>query len=61
MAEILDTYGVPEFFTSHAAAIEDAGDGMIRIIYGVSRNGHAATGMLQRDAGPLHFATLSRG
>jgi len=39
MAEMLDTFGVPEFYTSHVGAIEDAGDGMVRVIHCVTRNG----------------------
>jgi hypothetical protein len=36
---MLDTFGVPEFFSTDVGAIEDAGDGMIRLIRCVKRNG----------------------
>lgn len=37
--EIIDTYGVPEYFVTHMGAIEDAGAGMIRAVHCIERNG----------------------
>lgn len=39
MGEMLDTFGVPEYFSTHLGDLEDAGDGMIRVIRCVKRNG----------------------
>jgi hypothetical protein len=36
---LIDTFGVPEYFCPMLGAIEDAGDGMIRIVRCISRNG----------------------
>lgn len=36
---LLDTFGAPEFFTTHLGAVEDAGNGMLRIIRCVKRGG----------------------
>lgn len=38
-APMLDTYGVPEFYADHIGAMEDAGNGMVRIIKCVTRQG----------------------
>jgi hypothetical protein len=37
--EMLNTIGVPEYFTTHIGAIEDAGNGMIRVIRCIERGG----------------------
>jgi len=37
--EMMDTFGVPEFFADHIGAIEDVGNGMIRVIKCVRRQG----------------------
>lgn len=37
--EMLDCIGIPEFFTTHIGAIEDAGGGMMRVIRCIERNG----------------------
>lgn len=39
MSEMLDTFGVPEFFSTHLGALEDAGDGMMRVIRCIKRGG----------------------
>jgi hypothetical protein len=39
MSEMLDTFGTPEYFSTHLGALEDAGGGMIRVIRCVQRNG----------------------
>lgn len=39
MSEMLDTFGVPEFFTTHLGALEDAGGGMLRVIRCIERRG----------------------
>lgn len=39
MAEMLDTFGVPEHFATHVGKIEDAGNGMMRVIHCIQRNG----------------------
>jgi hypothetical protein len=39
MSEMLDTFGVPEFYSDHVGAIEDAGSGMIRIVRCIERGG----------------------
>lgn len=36
---MLDTIGVPEFFVTHIGAIEDAGDGLVRVVRCVVRHG----------------------
>lgn len=36
---MLDTIGVPEFFVTHAGSIEDAGDGLVRVVRCVVRHG----------------------
>lgn len=35
--EMLDAIGIPEHFTTHTGCMEDAGDGMIRIIRCIKR------------------------
>jgi len=35
----IDTFGVPEYFASNVGLIEDAGDGMVRLVYCVNRQG----------------------
>lgn len=54
--DMLDTFGVPEYFSTHLGDLEDAGDGMLRVIRCVKRNGvlipvcsivMPATGVLQ--------------
>jgi hypothetical protein len=35
----IDTFGVPEHFASNVGLIEDAGDGMVRLVYCVNRQG----------------------
>lgn len=37
--EMLDTFGVPEFYADHIGAIEDAGHGMMRVVKCVKRQG----------------------
>ena len=37
--QLLDTFGVPEYFTTHLGDVEDAGGGMIRIVRCVQRGG----------------------
>ena len=37
--EMLDTIGVPEFFVTHIGAVEDAGDGLVRVVRCVVRHG----------------------
>lgn len=37
--QVLDCVGVPEYFSTHVAAIEDAGGGLVRIVRCVERNG----------------------
>lgn len=37
--EMLDTFGVPEFYADHIGAIEDVGNGMIRVVKCVKRQG----------------------
>jgi hypothetical protein len=37
--ETIDTFGVPEYFTTHLGAMEDAGGGMLRAIRCIKRNG----------------------
>lgn len=39
MGEMLDTFGVPEFFTTDLGDLEDAGGGMLRAIRCIRRNG----------------------
>lgn len=39
MAEMLDTFGVPEHFATHVGKMEDAGNGMMRVIHCIQRNG----------------------
>lgn len=39
MSEMLDTFGVPEYFTTHLGDLEDAGGGMLRAIRCIKRNG----------------------
>lgn len=34
---LLDTFGVPEFFTTHLGEVEDAANGMMRVIRCVKR------------------------
>ena len=57
--QLLDTFGVPEYFTTHLGDVEDAGGGMIRIVRCVQRGGVLipvvscivpATSVLQVDA-----------
>lgn len=36
---ILDTFGVPEYFTTHLGEIEDAGNGLVRVVRCIKRNG----------------------
>jgi len=35
---MLDTIGVPEFFVTHVGAIEEAGDGLMRVVSCVQRH-----------------------
>lgn len=37
--QMLDTFGVPEFYADRIGAIEDAGNGMMRIVRCIERNG----------------------
>lgn len=37
--EMVDTFGVPEFYADHIGAIEDLGNGMIRVIKCTKRQG----------------------
>ncbi len=37
--QLLDMYGIPEYYTTHAGLIEDAGDGVLRVVRCVMRNG----------------------
>lgn len=37
--EMLDTFGVPEFYADQIGAIEDIGSGMIRVVKCVKRQG----------------------
>jgi len=37
--QVLDTFGVPEFFTTHLGEIEDIGNGLVRVIRCTKRNG----------------------
>lgn len=37
--EMIDTFGVPEYYSDRIGAIEDAGCGMIRIVRCIERHG----------------------
>lgn len=37
--EMLDTFGVPEFFADHIGAMEDAGHGLMRVVKCIKRKG----------------------
>ena len=37
--QVLDCIGVPEYFTTHIGAMEDAGNGMIRVVRCIERGG----------------------
>lgn len=37
--EMLDAAGLPEIYTTHMGLIEDAGDGMLRVVRCVKRHG----------------------
>jgi hypothetical protein len=37
--DTIDTFGTPEYFSTHLGAVEDAGDGMLRVIRCVKRGG----------------------
>jgi hypothetical protein len=37
--EMLDTFGVPEFYADHIGSIEDLGNGMIRVVKCTKRQG----------------------
>lgn len=36
---MLDTFGVPEFWSDRLGAVEDAGNGMVRTVRCIERNG----------------------
>lgn len=37
--QVLDCFGVPEYFTTHLGEIEDAGNGLVRVVRCIKRNG----------------------
>lgn len=37
--QLLDTFGVVEYFSTHLGEIEDAGNGLLRVVRCVKRNG----------------------
>jgi hypothetical protein len=39
MSQSIDTFGVPEYYSDHIGALEDAGNGLIRIVRCIERNG----------------------
>jgi hypothetical protein len=39
MSQLLDTFGVPEYYSDRLGAIEDAGSGMVRTVRCIERHG----------------------